>query len=689
MKFIGKETQRKIDLQIKTLNEQVQVLQQALRTNEFSLVGANNELAQLKPQHVELLVKKESFEFEVAKQSAEIAAFITQLEKIQRQFKDSVAEKTMQLTQAQIDADLLLQQLHQVQEELETVFLREQDIRNQQAQLKTQLETLQKEKKALATECDAKVKQLTQALSDKDALSKEKAQLLSSQDAQKKQLAASQAALHAQTQESAQLSAQHSELTKENELMLIQLHKVQEELEAVFLREQAGHEQLPLLKLQLDALQKEKADLQASRDAQAKQLAEFKSDKDAFEKEKAALSAETASLKNQMTAQQRELKQENDLMLLQLHQVQEELEHYFLEHEKLQKAEQAQSQRWERLESRLPNYLDYETIVPMSVDSFSDTPTVSWKVTHCTLDGQILPELQFITCLVDGKVGIRMGELELIPRALVVPNFRSITTGQWRKIRAATTAIEYFFATQANPSHLPPDFDLGFWKQALLPLVTDIRSLPNVFRYNTVQIKRELIHPDYEHLWLVFSGASYGRQVWPKFEMRLGASNIQPGAFSKFPKLEFPRIDGKTPPFESWFEESWDDFGGKLELRFDLTKYVSDVGVWSKVTAQDQALLVSFISLLPLAVQQMQLNKLAISRPWTDWAGLVNGTIETLRKLITPPKPAVVEKTIADAAKTDDLPKLAPERKTGTVDAPKKVAARTKKVPTKRVSKDA
>eukprot|EP01030_Chromulinospumella_sphaerica_P007022 gene7022-6868_t len=98
-----------------------------------------------------------------------------------------------------------------------------------------------------------------------------------------------------------------------------------------------------------------------------------------FDKEKAALLAELAGLKTQLTAQQRDLKQENDLMLLQLHQVQEELEHHFLEHQKIQKAEQAQTQRWQRLESRLPNYLDYETITPVNVDSFADTPTVGWK----------------------------------------------------------------------------------------------------------------------------------------------------------------------------------------------------------------------------------------------------------------------------------------------------------------------
>eukprot|EP01032_Pedospumella_encystans_P008663 gene8663-10256_t len=588
---------------------------------------------------------------------------------------------------------MLLEQLHQVQEELETVFLREQSVQSQLTQFKTHIETIEKEKTALLNDREGKAKQLKETLTAKDALAKEKAQFIAARDAQTKQLSELKAAKEAVDREKNQLSTKKTELEKDNEQLLSQLHTVQQELETVFLRAQSVQTQLPQVKTQLEALQKEKSELATSRDAQTKQLTELKSAKDASDKEKAALLAELAGLKTQLTAQQRDLKQENDLMLLQLHQVQEELEHHFLEHQKIQKAEQAQTQRWQRLESRLPNYLDYETITPVNVDSFADTPTVGWKVTQCTLDGQVLPELEFVTCLVNGKVGIRLGDIEIIPRALVVPIFRSMTTSQWRKMRAAATAIEYFFATQGAASPALEDFDVGFWRQALLPLVADIRALPSVFRYNTVQIKRELIHSDYEHLWLVFTGASYGRQAWPKFEMRLGASNIQPGAFSKFPKLEFPRIDGKTPPFDSWFEESWDDFGGKLELRFDLTKYVSDVGVWTKVSAQDQALLVSLISLLPLVVQQMQANKLAISRPWADWAAIVNGIIETLRKLMTPPKPAVVAPANPAVTSQEAPLKLSPTDKAPKPKAAKTAAAKktatSKKPAAKTVSKNA
>lgn len=121
---------------------------------------------------------------------------------------------------------------------------------------------------------------------------------------------------------------------------------------------------------------------------------------------------------------------------------------------------------------------------------------------------------------------------------------------------------------------------------------------------------------------------------------------------------------------------------GKLELRFDLNKQLADLGVWTKLSQQDQALLLSFIALLPAAVEQLQTNKVAISRLWGDWAGLVNGSIDTLRKLLAP-KPSSVEATAV--ATSEPLKKLAaPAAKTK---AKSKAATTAKKSPVKATAK--
>jgi hypothetical protein len=205
----------------------------------------------------------------------------------------------------------------------------------------------------------------------------------------------------------------------------------------------------------------------------------------------------------------------------------------------------------------------------------------------------------------------------------------------WRQILIAISCVEMFFQDpfrHAAGQKLPEGFDLVFWRQMSAPLMADVRSLPAVFRFNETKLKRELIHPDYEHLWLEVYDATFGEKHWPKLEIRLGAANIQPGAFSRHPKIEVPRIDGKTAPFASWFEESYDDFGGKLEIRFDLNKQVFDLGVWIKLSNEDQKILMSLIGTLPLVLKALEQDKTAIARPWDSWAGLVSGLIGTMRK---------------------------------------------------------
>lgn len=489
------------------------------------------------------------------------------------------------------------------------------------------------------------------------------------------------------TQKLEELQLKLKDSTEEGELLLLQLHQVQEELETVFLNEQALNGQLRDKESELEALKKkseaqsasEKA-LQAEKNALAAERDKLRADaqaekaraEQAFAQitlEKQALATEVTRLvqsrddqaqkssalqqefehyQAQVQEQIQDAQQENELLLLQLHQVQEELEHFFLEHQKLIRETESQGKRWQRLESRLPHYLDCETICPVAVDAFAEEPLVEWCLTQVTVGGKILPEFNFATFLKDGKPGIALKTtdslsgkpISLAPKVLIqdqsteeIARFRNISTGDWRLMLTAASAIElYFNQAPQVAAGLPDDFDIAFWKQAILPVVSEIRALPPVIRFDRVQLKRELIHTDYEHLWLILHDVSYGsHQRWPKLELRLGAANIMPGAFSRQPKIELPRIDGKTIPFPSWFEESYDDFGGKLELRFELSRKLFDVGVWTRLQANDQRFMLSLIGGLPLILSRLQADKVAIARPWAEWQGLANGMVDVLR----------------------------------------------------------
>lgn len=560
------------------------------------------------------------------------------LEARTEEFKQQVEALEQKLKESGEEGELLLLQLHQVQEELETVFLSEQGI---SAQLRDKDSELEAQKKQLALNAAAE----KNLLNEKAALTAERDKLRADAQAEKAKAEQAIALLTKEKQELAvarDAKAQELSQTIQQREQLTQI--IQGETQKVVAL-QAEKEQL---QHRHEALSAEKQQIIAERDQLAAELSKLAQTGDEQARQAIIKQQEFDQHQTQVLGQVQEAQQENELLLLQLHQVQEELEHFFLEHQKLTRETDNQAKRWQRLETRHPNYLDCESVLPVAVDAFADEPTVEWRLGEVTVGGAILPELVFTTFLRDGKPGIALKTIDTIsgkpislaPKVLIqdqsaeeIARFRNISTGDWRLMLTAASAIElYFNQAPQVAAGLPDDFDIAFWKQAILPVVSEIRALPPVIRFDRVQLKRELIHTDYEHLWLILHDVSYGsHQRWPKLELRLGAANIMPGAFSRQPKIELPRIDGKTIPFPSWFEESYDDFGGKLELRFELSRKLFDVGVWTRLQANDQRFMLSLIGGLPLILARLQADKVAIARPWAEWQGLANGMVDVLR----------------------------------------------------------
>lgn len=576
-----------------------------------------------------------------------------------QELNQRIEDLEMKLQESSEEGELLLLQLHQVQEELESVFLREQSATVQLGEKFAELESLKKRNEALIT-------------SEKNLLNEKSVLVAEHEKEQANALAEktkAESAVAILTKEKQEIVAVRDARSKELTEVIIrceeQVQFAQGETQKLLVT-MAEKEQL---RQRFEALAEEKKRLLSDCESMSAEVSRLSKERDEQVTHASTLQQELECLKAQIEGQVHEAQQENELLLLQLHQVQEELEHYFLEHQKFARANELQVQRWQRLESRLPNYLDCESIVPIAADSFSDEPSVEWRVTNVTVGGTAQAELSFTTFLRNGKPGLMLKSTDkspnntvtLVPRALSQPqakeeiaDFRNIRTSEWRLMLVAASAIEFYFSQGANAARgIPEDFDLAFWKQAILPIVSDIRSLPPVFRFEKVQLKRELIHTDYEHLWLILHDVSYGsKQQWPKFEVRLGAANVMPGAFSRQPKLELPRIDGKTVPFESWFEESYDDFGGKLELRFELTRKLFDVGVWTRLQSNDQRFMLALIGSLPLILSRLQSDKVAIARTWPEWIELANGMIDVLVQRLREAKARGSQETSMEASRT-------------------------------------
>ncbi len=341
----------------------------------------------------------------------------------------------------------------------------------------------------------------------------------------------------------------------------------------------------------------------------------------------------------QLEAIYQNISKENELLLLQLMQAQEELFEHYEQRGEFEKLYQAYKARWDRLEKRLPNYLDYGVIDIVDVDNLSEVPTITWRVKDFAQARVALSEFSFATCFQNGHPGI--GLLKDSRPQLFVPKllktnkdqlnlFVSMGTTEYRQIEAAISILNQLEAGQWQGFEFPAQFDLAFWRPSLKALISQVMVLPAMLRYDSVKLKRELINPDYEHLWLEFNGLNLSNMNWNKFEIRIGAALVQSDGFSQYPKFEIPLIDGKTKPFDTWYAESHDDTGPKLELRFALDKNVFDVAVLSNLSELDKALVLRLIYAMPEALNRLESNATAIHRPWKTWFEFAAGAVKVL-----------------------------------------------------------
>ena len=624
---------------------------------------------------------------ETASLQHELAATVMQLGSTQ-QLRALDPSQIIASYHALRDRSAELQQLKAAQEELAALVEEEaalanslheaqQESQRQLAEAAQSIDALRQESAGLATARDAEAQARQEAIAQRDGEAAAKAEAITQRDAE----------ANARTA----LSSQLNESTQENELLLLQLHQVQEELEQYFLEhqevqkrldeaEQESQRRLAEAAQNFDALANEKNQLAAARDAEAHGKAQAMAQRDAEATAKAqalaqrdaeangkaeaiaqrdalaneknqlaaardALSKEKAELAQANAAQLKESTQENELLLLQLHQVQEELEHYFLQHQDAQQRLSGAEQRWQRMLQSNPAYCDFQSIEILPSEGGN---TTHWRIKELNAVGRSLPELEFETTVTDGVASIALGG-QTLP---------DLGTRDWDLLQALIPLLDRTLATPAA-LQLPEGFNPQELQNGLAQLGTVIQQLPPTLRFDQVKLQREQVNPDYEHLWLYFENLAFNGKRWPEFEFRLSCANVRPKHFGMYPKLEFPQHTGQAP-FEAWFEEAYDDFGAKLELRFALPDAM-DLAVWQRLSESDHAFIFALISRLPTLFDRLQSAGTNLKRPWADWLAMAQ-EVQRILLLRTAAQPQASPATPQPVAKVAAHP--SPKAKT-------------------------
>lgn len=379
---------------------------------------------------------------------------------------------------------------------------------------------------------------------------------------------------------------------------------------------------------------------------------ELKQERENFSKIQSEI-RQTLEKYNQLSSELKVLKQQNKLLLVSIEDIENQYGLLSASNQALSKSNNLLATKLARFTSRVPSFVDYGDIEIVEVNVVSEIPKIVWKVSDYSNAKIQLPIFYFQTVMQDGAPGIALlegghnsGEANnLIPKLLQtspsdLDSFRKICASDWQKITIAVEVLEHVLKDGGHSLDGGENFDFAFWSNSLKTLVTDIRRLPNLLRFDAVKLKRELLNPDYEHLWLEIYNLNFGPYQIPKFELRIGASMITKDGFSNFPKLEIPLIDGKDKPFESWFAESRDDFGAKFEVRFSLEKNVFDLATFLKLNPLDQRFLAELIVSLPLIIGFLVDHQISIHRPWDVWQNFLSESVSVFKRIISNKSPS-------------------------------------------------
>jgi hypothetical protein len=637
VKFFGKEDQKKT-LQIELLQKKVAELELALASSNKAQqkleasAAKEKENAAVAVAKLEQSLREERLELASVKDLLAVVNHAAteaqqQIESLQYKTAETeakLADNQKLSAEAQQENELLLHQLMQVQEELEKIFLEKKQF---EAELETARTDLQASIENHRLELDQLRSNLYQLSSIKETLQTDLTstqQELAISRAEKQATESALTELQAKTpRELKAVNDKYQELAKATQEAQSELERYKTELEQ-------NNQTVAQLSMELQQVIEGKSSLEILHiNIQSK-----------LEETQAQLTRQDENFKVKL----QESSQENELLLTQLMQVQEELESYYLDKTKFEKLYQDIQARWLRLERRFPGYVDFGSVEIVAFDHLSEVPSITWKVKDFAQGGISFSEFLFQTVLQDGQPGIGLvseanvtaqNDSAIVPKLIKAKSkqlerFVRMGQGEFRQLVAAATIMSQVETAAWRGIAVPKDLDTGFWRPSLKLLPPQIQALPVLLRYDHVNLKRELINPDYEHLWLEFKGLGLGARLIPKFEIRLGAAMVQPGGFSQFPKFEIPLVDGKTKPFESWYAESQDDHGAKLELRFSLEKKVFDAKVWAKLDEVDRALLLRLVYAMPDVLMRLESNHESIHRPWVTWISFAREAVQVI-----------------------------------------------------------
>lgn len=328
-----------------------------------------------------------------------------------------------------------------------------------------------------------------------------------------------------------------------------------------------------------------------------------------------------------------ELESENDLLLSQLHEIQEEHEKQLIDNQRIIETAKITSSRLKKILDHHPEYWESDQI---SVTAVKTSQTLKWLTSNSYLENTLFKNLQFQTSITENGIELYFDKADW--------HLGPFT--KWPETSESGLTISYPPRNPDQKTYLsslgPSDWArlgflvariIGYCRSNLLPkevksptknklikgmegLQEHLNKWPLTLRFDSINLLDTAHIGEYQAIGISLNNISLGLLKTPSFSYRLATFNEPGKVFGTHPRLEFP--EASRHALQSWFPESSDERGARLELRFSQPNQI-DTNIWSKLSGNDQILIAALISNLKTQLLEIQTTDPRVISTWDDW----------------------------------------------------------------------
>jgi hypothetical protein len=359
-----------------------------------------------------------------------------------------------------------------------------------------------------------------------------------------------------------------------------------------------------------------------------------------------------------------ELESDNKFLLHQLHETQEEYEQHLRTVQPIYSELGIAKARLEKALLAHPDYWendDFEIIPLKRPNAFK------WSIKNTYLRNFKIPTLEFETIITDKGVTLSiLRSADAAPAFVKWPgekveklDLSTIDAGHgqgnilnwlgptdWDNVAFLANRICAFCTSDKAINHLSAAASQNISK-GMNFFVEVLEKWPAVLRYDTADLSEVIQVGEYHALGIRLTNVRIGSLEWSSFEYRIATFNDAGSGFGAHPRLEFPETSRHA--VQSWYPETTDDRGERLELRFSQPDAM-DTMVWSRLAGNDQLLITALLVSIPTQLSDLQRSNSKSGVRWDNWQTVALFMRKTLASMYNS-KPQLIQ-PVKDATST-------------------------------------